>query len=432
MARIKELLEKKKAGTISDDELKELDTLQKEAQEAQEDPDKDKETENEEEAIDKLADQLVSKATSRVDALLEKLEKAADPKPQVKVTNETKMIFDRSLGKNVAVEDLKSIKVDIPNREGKKTKQVTKHTLEFLSALIEGDKQKLQLLVEGTGARGGFLVPEDFANMIVEDIRDEVVMRQIADVMTTTSDTLHLPNLSSRPKASWRSEGAVKSTSTVDFGETVFTPYSLAVIVGLTNELIADATLGVSPSIVNYVAQLMTRSLAEKEETAFWTGNGSGQPTGIDNYSLRTLTASPTDASRADTIKQAYFRTPQGYRSRSVWAMNSATMEKVATLKDSQGNYLLSRLADNPTFSLAGRPVYEVNDLGGGKAFFGDFSYYKIVDREGISVRISDEATVASQSAFERNLTFVRVEKRVDAELTLTQPITELAGLGTP
>lgn len=434
MARIKELLEKKKAGSLTEEEAKELQELQAEAKlVAEEENTEETGTEDEEKAIDELANQLVEKATDRLEKGLEKVLKGLESKstPVAKVTKEAVYIVDPKLGKK-SVEELDDIKVAIPGREEKKQKEVSMKTMHFMSALISGDVQKLQTLVEGTGSRGGFLVPEDFANMIVEDIRDEVVMRQLADVMTTTSDTLHLPNLASRPKATFRAETAVKSTSTVDFGETVFTPYSLAVIVGLSNELVADATLGVNGSIVNYIAQIMTRSLAEREETAFWLGNGSGQPTGIDNYSFRTLTASSTDASRADTLIQAFARTPQGYRNRGAWAMNSATIEKVLTLKNSNGDYMLRRLGESPVLTLVGRPVYEVNDLAGGKAFFGDFSYYKIVDREGISVRISDEATVASQSAFERNLTFVRVEKRVDAELTLTSPITEVAGLGTP
>jgi HK97 family phage major capsid protein len=70
--------------------------------------------------------------------------------------------------------------------------------------------------------------------------------------------------------------------------------------------------------------------------------------------------------------------------------------------------------------------------LAGGTLLFGDFSYYQIVDREGVSVRISDEATVAGSSAFEKNLTFIRVEKRVDAELLLPAAVTKVTGLGTP
>ena len=202
----------------------------------------------------------------------------------------------------------------------------------------------------------------------------------------------------------------------------------------LSNELVADAQLGVGGSIVNYIAGLMATSLSEAEELAFWEGSGSGQPSGIDSYTVRLFNAGAgaTDSQRADTLIQAYQNTPQGYRNKSVWVMNMGTLGEVGRLKDTTNRYLLTQLADSPTPTIKGRPVYESNFLPGGKAFFGDFSYYQIVDREGISVRISDEATVASQSAFERNLTYVRVEKRVDAELLLPAAITEIQGLGTP
>lgn len=436
MGRIKELLDKKKQDALTEEEKKELDLLLAESKEAEnvEVPEEDDkgDDESEEEAIDKMAEQLADKASARVNNSLEKILAKLEDKGGEEVTTERKLIYDPKLGKKVSGDELSKIKIAVPNREGKAHKEVSMKTVHFLSALMDGDVQKLQVLVEGTGSKGGFLVPDEFANLIVEDIRDESVMRKIADVITTNSDTLHLPNLASRPKAAFRAEAAVKNTSTVDFGETVFTPYSLAAIVSLSNELVADASLGVNGSIVNYVSQLMAQSLREREEKAFWVGNGSGQPTGIDNYTFRTVTAAPTDASRADSFIQAYMRTPQGYRARGVWVANSGTIENALELKDTQGNYLLRRLGETPQLTILGRPVYEVNDLGGGKAFFGDFSYYKIVDREGIQVRVSDEATVAGVSGFERNITHVRVEKRVDAELTLTDPITEMAGLGTP
>lgn len=434
MARIKELLEKKAKGEITDVELKELQELQAEAQEVNETTTgEDENAQEEEEAISKMADKLAESAMGRLEAGLQKVIKSMEEKKDtsVIVSHESKFIVDPKLGRKT-VEELSEIKVAIPGREDKKVKEVSMKTMHFLNALFTGDKEKLQVLVEGTGGLGGFLVPEEFANMIVEDIRDQVVMRQLADVLTTTSDTLHLPNLARRPKANWRGEAAAKSTSTVEWGENVFTPYSLASIVTLSNELVADASLGVNGSIVNYVSQVIVRALAETEDKAFFVGSGSGQPTGIETYTFRIVAASNNDASRADAIKQAFIRTPQGYRGRGAWVMNSATLEKVYTLKDSQGNYLVNRLSDNPFATLAGRPVYEQNDLAGGKAFFGDFSYYKIVDREGISVRVSDEATVGGSSGFEKNLTHVRVEKRVDGELTLTEPITEVTGLGTP
>lgn len=440
MGKIADLLEKKAMGTLTADEQKELDTLVKEAALVTKDGEEVvvAPVEDEDAEVEKLAQKLADSATSKMSSSIDALTKTLEGfKPQsVEVTKEAQFVVDKKLGKKVSVEELSEMKIALPERKraGKEVTEISQKSVQFISALYSGDKEKLQILSEGTAADGGYLVPEEFANIIVEDIRDQNIMRQLASVMTTTVDTVHIPSLISRPKANWRAEKAVKSTSTATFSENVLTPYSLASIVPLTNELVADAQLGVGGSIVNYIAGLMATSLNEAEELAFWEGSGSGQPSGIDSYTVRLYNAGAgaSDAQRADNIISAYSNTPQGYRFKGVWAANMGTWGEVARLKDSQNRYLLTDLAGSNTQLLKGRPVYEVNSLPGGKMFFGDFSFYQIVDREGISVRVSDEATVAGSSAFEKNLTFVRVEKRVDAELLLPAAITELQGMGTP
>lgn len=424
MGKLKELLDKQAKGELTEDEEKELKELQADFAEIE---DKKSDEADEEKELDEAATKFADMVNEKVKTTLEDITKKMEVK-EVETKEAPTVIVDKKYGSKT-VQELDDIKIKLGNRQDKVHQEISAKSLHFVTALITGDVQKLQLLNEGTGSAGGFLVPDDFANMIVEDIRDVSVMRQIADVLTTTSDTFHLPNLASRPKAAWRSEGAVKATSTAVFGETVFTPYSLAAIVPLTNELVADASLGVGSSIVTYVSQLIAQACAEEEEKAFWTGNGSGKPTGITTYSVGTIAAGGTDSLKADAIINTYMRLPQGYRSRGVWVGNSSTVETTQTLKDSQGNYLVARLTESPVLTLKGRPVYEQNDLPDGTLYYGDFSYYKIVDREGIQTRISDEATVAGQSAFERNLTFVRVEKRVDGELTLTQAIRSVTGL---
>lgn len=440
MGRIAELLEKKALGTLSEAEAAELDTQLKEAALAS----TSKQAEaTDEQAVEELAQKLADSATSKINTSIESLTKAIEgiTEKQAVVTqqgSDSMFAVDKQLGRKHSVEELSEIKVALPGRAeaGKKYTNVSQKSVEFFSALYSGDKQKLQILSEGTAADGGYLVPEEFANVLIEDIRDRNIMRQFASAMTTTSDTVHIPSLISRPKAAWRAEKATKNTSTATFSENVLTPYSLAAIVPLSNELVADAQLGVGGSIVNYIAGLMSTSIAEEEEKAFWTGNGTGKPTGVDGgaYSLRTVAAGAgaTDAQRADAIINAYHNTPQGYRNRAVWVGNMGTWGKVGALKDSQGRYLLTELANSPTPTLKGRPVYESNFLAGGTLLFGDFSYYQIVDREGISVRVSDEATVGGSSAFEKNLTYVRVEKRVDAELLLPAAVTKVTGIGTP
>lgn len=441
MGKIAELLEKKALNTLTADEQKELDVLLKEAALATPVV-KDGEGEgSDEEAVEALAQKLADSATGRINESLDKFTKVLDSfnEKKTEVKNVTEgFTVDKRLGKSHTVDELSQIKVELPGRKaaGKKYVEVSQKSVEFFSALYSGDKQKLQILSGGTAADGGYLVPEEFANVIIEDIRDKNIMRQFASVMTTNTDTVHIPSLISRPKAAWRAEKAVKNTSTASFTENVLTPYSLAVIVPLSNELVADAQLGVGGSIVNYIAGLMSTSLAEEEEKAFWVGSGTGRPTGVDGgaYTLRTVAAGAgaTDVLRADAIISAYHNTPQGYRNRAVWVGNMGTWSEVGRLKDTQNRYLLTDLAGSPTQTLKGRPVYESNFLAGGTLLFGDFSFYQIVDREGISVAISQEATVAGSSAFEKNLTYIRCEKRVDAELLLPAAVTKVTGIGTP
>lgn len=442
MGQISDFLEKKALGEITPEEQKQLDTLLKEAEMARNEEVKS-ETKSEDAVVDELAQKLADSAQAKmqpsIDALTKALEVNAEKATSTAtIISEPQFIVDKALGKKHSVEELSEIKVALPGRkqQGKDVTEVSQKTVEFFSALYSGDKQKLQILSEGTAADGGYLVPEEFANVIIEDIRDLNIMRQFASVMTTNTDTVHIPSLVSRPKAAWRAEKAVKNTSTATFTENVLTPYSLAAIVPLSNELVADAQLGVGGSIVNYIAGLMSVALNEKEEEAFWVGNGTGKPTGIDGgaYTLRTYAAGAgaSDVQRADTLIQAYQNTPQGYRNRAIWVMNMGTLGEVGRLKDSQNRYLLTDLAGSPTQTIKGRPVYESNYLAGGTAIFLDPSFYQIVDREGISVQISNEATVAGSSAFEKNLTYVRVEKRVDAELLLPAAVTKVTGLGTP
>lgn len=435
MGQIADLLEKKALGTATAAELKQLETLLKEAALANEDQGGD-----DEESVDDLAQKMADLMQASEKARDERFEKILKSMEEQKVEkkSDTPFAIDKKLGKSHTIEDLSEIKVALPGRKqaGKEVVEVTQKTVEFFSALYSGAHEKLQILSEGTAADGGYLVPEEFANVIIEDIRDISIMRGLASTMTTASDTVHIPSLVSRPKATWRAEKAVKNTSTATFSENVLTPYSLAAIVGLSNELVADARLGVGGSIVNYIAGLMATSINEEQEKAFWTGNGTGKPTGVDGgvYTLRTVAAGAgaSDVQRADALVAAYHNTPQGYRNRAVWVANMGTWGEIGRLKDSQNRYLLTDLAGSPTQLLKGRPVYESNFLAGGTALFGDFSFYQIVDREGISVRVSDEATVAGSSAFEKNLTYIRVETRVDGELLLPAAVTKVTGLGTP
>lgn len=425
MGKVADLQAKLEDGSISAEEKAELEMLKKEASDisTKEVAEKSAEDSKVEELAQTIADKAFAKLAEKAEAEV----KAEVKAPVITDMKSPKFIMDKSLGK-VTTDQLAEIKVSIPERKaaGKSVTEISGKTVHFMNALMSGDKEKLQILVEGTDAMGGYLVPVDFANMIVEDLRDATVMRQLGSTMTTTSNELHLPRLDTRPQAAWRSEAAVKATSTAQFSELVFTPYSLAAIVTLSQELSDDATLGVNGSIVNYIAGLMTQSLAETEDKAFWTGSGTGQPTGVSGYSVGSRAKG---SNLADDVIQIFHDLKQGYRGRSTWVANSYVLSQLRQLKDNNNRYLVQDLGSTPYGSLLGRPMVEQNNLAQSELYLGDFSYYTIVDREGVSVRVSDEAYVGGSSLFEKNLVAVRVEKRVDGELTLTEAVKKITAI---
>ena len=117
--------------------------------------------------------------------------------------------------------------------------------------------------------------------------------------------------------------------------------------------------------------------------------------------------------------------------------MNGRTIEAVSQLKDSNNRYLLEQnsiLTESGIPSLKGRPVYESNFLPSASIFLGDFSYYYIGLRKGLTIRTSTEASLSlggsNVSLWQRNLLGILAEERVDGELALTRSFYEITGTG--
>ena len=388
MGRIKELRLKAEEGSATDEEKEELETLEGEAKETEENTDEDKKV-----------SELVSKFLTSVEA------KIAEKKDEK--VNE--------------VEEKKKELDALPKEERIK---------QFITALIQNDKVQMKVLSEGTNADGGFLVPQEWELDIVEEMRDDSVIRPLATVISPCPKQLNIAQLATRPIVKFRGEKSIKDTSTLGFTQIALTPYSLACIVPLTKELVEDAEVG--GNIVALVTRVIGTAIAEREDKAFAVGSGTNEPTGIDNYSgtvARSVTT-PANVLTSDSLIETFYRLGQKYRKRAVWLMNGITLTKAMQLKDSQNRYLF---IPDPTGqtpgTLLGRPVLEQNDLPLTRIWLGDLRGYWIGDRHGIAVDQSEEATLEGiGNLWERNMVAVRVEKRVDGEMADTNAFAVLNG----
>ena len=107
----------------------------------------------------------------------------------------------------------------------------------------------------------------------------------------------------------------------------------------------------------------------------------------------------------------------------AVWLVNDSTMRAIRKLKDQNGQYLWQKaLHEGEHETLLGKPIYHspfapALEAGARAVAFGDFSYYWIGDRQGITFRrLNERYADTGQVGF-------LCTKRLDAKLILPEAI---------
>lgn len=277
---------------------------------------------------------------------------------------------------------------------------------------------ELRALSYGADTAGGYAVPDAFRRELIQALNEENVIRQYATVFTTTSGILSIPTISAHGSASWKTEAAAYAESDETFGEVQLSAYKATCLIKVSEELLADSAF----PLESYLATEFGRRIGRLEETAFTTGSGSNQPTGVVGGSTLGVTAAATNAVTADELVDLYHSLGRAYRNRAVWLMADSTVKairKLVTGVSGDKTYLWSPgLGAGEPDTLLGRPVVVSQDVVALAAsaktiIFGDLSYYYIGDRQMISMQRLNELYAGNgQIGF-------RMFKRTDGKLAL-------------
>ena len=390
---------------------------------------------------EELAEQIGAKIT---DSLKDILASNKEPK---KIKNK-KAKLNKSLNKNVKFANREIKLYQLGNGKFVKAKcdENTNELGEWFRALLtrnvkgmqdsynkleNGMVEKFQPLVEGTANMGGNLVPTLLYNYLVPLLEDRAVIKArstLIDMSAMKTNQLNISGIESKPLAQWGSENVAKATSSMQFNQISLTPYLLAAIVPFSMQLRDDSPF----NIVQLIVKALGEAYIKAEEKAFATGVGTTQPTGFNTYTP-IYTRNAGGAVTYDHIVSAYWRMPQAYREKAVWIMNGRCMEAVSMLKDSNNRPLLldnGVITQSGMPTIKGRPVLEQNDLPSAEIDFVDLSAYYIGEKLPMTIDIADQATVAGVSLWERNLIAVRLEGRVDGELSTTRAFTRVSNTG--
>ena len=259
---------------------------------------------------------------------------------------------------------------------------------------------------EGIGADGGFAVPPDFREAIMEAVMGEASLLGRTDQLTTASNQITLPKDETTPwqttggvQAYWEGEGLQFTQSKLTLESTTVRLNKLTALVPVTEELMEDA-----PTLDGYLRRKVPEKFDFAVNLALIQGNGVGRPLGILNSGALVTVAKETsqvaDTVVAENVIKMYSRMYGGSRANAVWLINqdiepqlmqmSIKIKNVAGAENVGGFPVYmppGGLSASPYGVLLGRPVVPtqacetLGDLG--DIIFADLTQYLSVVKTG-------------------------------------------------
>jgi len=301
---------------------------------------------------------------------------------------------------------------------------------------------RLKALSEGILPEGGYAVPVQMANLILEEAIEDAVIRPRARIFPMASETLKIPRLVDASHVShlfggiiakWIGEGADKQEVFPEFRQLELKAKKLTGYTYASNELIEDI-------IGNTLGQLIQSAFAQAiswyEDEAFINGTGVGQPLGILNSPCLISVAPEGGQAATELLAQnvwnMWTRMLPGSGNRTVWLANPTIKPELYSMGVAIGAggssiYMpTGGISQSPFDTLMGRPIVWTEHcpvLGTvGDLILADLQYYIIGDRKRLEVAISPHIRFVSDETAWRFVT------RVDGQPYFSEPFTPKRG----
>jgi len=261
--------------------------------------------------------------------------------------------------------------------------------------MIAPEEQKaLERAMSLTDTAGGYLVPFQLdPTVIITANGSRNQIREAARTVVATGDVWN--GVSSGAVAwSWDAEATEVSDDAPSFAQPSIPVYKAQGFVPISIEALEDEA-----NVTQEVARLLSFGRDVLEASAFVSGTGTGQPTGI--VTALTGTASVVAPTTAETFAAADIykldgALPSRYRTGASWLGNRSIYNLVRQFDVNGGAQLWERIGADVPPQLMGRPALEAEDMDASfdpaatgdnnLLVYGDFSNYVIADRVGMTV----------------------------------------------
>jgi HK97 family phage major capsid protein len=152
-----------------------------------------------------------------------------------------------------------------------------------IAAEVYGESHPVtKALAVSSGAAGGFIVPPDYANEIIELLRPKAVVRSSSPrIIPMPRGTMTMPGQASPATASYSGENQQITASQQTFNQIVAQAHKLTALVPISNDMMRYA----DPAVDAVVRDDLVKVIALREDLAFLLGDGTlGSPRGYLSF----------------------------------------------------------------------------------------------------------------------------------------------------
>jgi HK97 family phage major capsid protein len=270
--------------------------------------------------------------------------------------------------------------------------------------------KNIKAMVEGTGSAGGYLVPPEYVDRILDVAIQEAVVYPKVTRIPVASNQAYLTGVSTAVSFSYPGEATAPTPTAPTLTQQNVPIKKGMALIDISNELLADATIG--GAVDAYLVRLLGRAYGKEMDRLILVGDTSkGDPfNGILNTSGITTVVAPSGNTTTipyDTLVDATLAIPADYKLNPFWIAHRAFYGLIRKIKTTYNQpifdpeaktilgYDYAKVEVMPSEIAAGQPV----------ALFADPSNVLFGMRNDLQITVSKEAKFA-QDLTELRATF--------------------------
>lgn len=278
----------------------------------------------------------------------------------------------------------------------------------------EDMSREFKALSATVGSEGGYLIPETYADQIIELLYPKTVIFELgAQKVPLTNGNLNIPKMTAGSRAMWGGEKRKIQSTQPAYGNMRLSAKRLQAIVPQTKELLMSASVSSDQLFAN---DLMRRMQLGLDYGALYGKGGEFGPVGVaTNKGVEVLDAKKLEKELADADGNITADLPVYVRSKAFmkniddtaagWTMNSMLEGVFMNMKTATGAYIYRD--EMVTGKLLGFPYKVCNqiaaDRGLTELFFGNWADLLVGDQMGLETYTTMDGSWTDEDGREHN-----------------------------